>query len=44
MKQVDLSQYGIIGATVKAHNPSFEELFKEEINPALTGYEKGQET
>jgi phosphoenolpyruvate carboxykinase (ATP) len=29
---------------VIAHNPSYEELYKAEINPALTGYEKGQET
>ena len=27
-----------------AHNPSYEDLYKAEINPALTGYEKGQET
>ncbi len=44
MKELDLSQYGITGATVKAHNPSYEYLFKEETNPALTGYEKGQNT
>jgi phosphoenolpyruvate carboxykinase (ATP) len=44
MKQLDLTQYGITGATVKAYNPSYEELFKEEMNPALTGYEKGQLT
>ncbi len=44
MKQIDLSQYGITGATVKAYNPSYEYLYKEEMNPALTGYEKGQET
>ncbi len=44
MKALDLTQYGITGATVKAYNPSYEELFKEEMNPALTGYEKGQLT
>ncbi|MBQ7192296.1 MAG: phosphoenolpyruvate carboxykinase (ATP) [Paludibacteraceae bacterium] len=44
MKQIDLSQYGITGATVKAYNPSYEYLYKEEMNPALTGYAKGQET
>ena len=43
-KKLDLTQYGITGATVKAHNPSYDYLFKEETNPALTGYEKGQET
>lgn len=44
MKTLDLTQYGITGATVKAYNPSYEYLFKEETNPALTGYEKGQLT
>jgi len=44
MKTLDLTRYGITGATVKAYNPSYEELFKEEMNPALTGYEKGQLT
>ncbi len=44
MKTFDLTQYGITGATVKAYNPSYEYLFKEETNPALTGYEKGQLT
>ena len=43
-KKLDLTQYGITGATVKAHNPSYDYLFKEETNPKLTGYEKGQET
>ncbi len=44
MKNLDLTKYGIVGATVKAYNPSYEYLYKEETNPALTGYEKGQET
>ena len=44
MKQLDLTKYGITGATVKAYNPSYEELFKEEMNPNLTGFEKGQLT
>ncbi|MBR4710039.1 MAG: phosphoenolpyruvate carboxykinase (ATP) [Bacteroidaceae bacterium] len=44
MAKLDLTQYGITGSTVIAHNPSYEELYKAEINPALTGYEKGQET
>ena len=43
-KKLDLTQYGITGATVKAYNPSYDYLFKEETNPKLTGYEKGQET
>ncbi|MCQ2195479.1 MAG: phosphoenolpyruvate carboxykinase (ATP), partial [Paludibacteraceae bacterium] len=44
MANLDLTKYGITGSTVIAHNPSYEELFKAEINPALQGYEKGQET
>ncbi len=44
MANLDLSKYGITGSTVIAHNPSYEELFKAEVNPALEGYEKGQET
>ena len=43
-KKIDLTQYGITDAKVKAYNPSYDYLFKEETNPALTGYEKGQET
>ena len=44
MATVNLEQYGITGSTVIAHNPSYEELYKAEIDPALTGYEIGQET
>ena len=42
MKQLDLTKYGIIGSTVIAHNPSYEELFNAEVNPSLEGYEKGR--
>ena len=42
MSKIDLSKYGITGTTEIVHNPSYEELFKEETNPALEGYEKGQ--
>ena len=41
---LDLTKYGITGSTVIAHNPSYEELYKAEVNPALEGYEKGKET
>ena len=44
MKELDLTKYGITGATVIAHNPSYEYLFAEETKPELTGYDKGQET
>ncbi len=44
MATIDLSKYGISGVTEIVHNPSYEQLFTEETNPALTGYEVGQET
>ena len=44
MANVDLSQYGINGATEIIHNPSYEDLYKAEVDPSLTGYEKGQES
>ena len=43
MSTIDLSQYGITGAQVM-HNPSYDQLFNDETNPELTGYEKGQLT
>ena len=30
MATLDLTQYGITGSTVIAHNPSYEQLFAEE--------------
>ncbi len=44
MSTIDLTKYGITGATVIAHNPSYEELFKAETDSSLEGYEKGQNT
>ena len=44
MKNIDLSQYGITGATEIIYNPSYEFLFEEETKPDLTGYDKGQLT
>ena len=44
MAQIDLSKYGITGATEIIHNPSYEELFTAEMDPSLEGYEKGQLT
>ncbi len=43
MSTIDLTKYGITGAKV-IHNPSYDQLYKDETNPALTGYEKGQVT
>ncbi len=42
MAQIDLKQYGITGTPNLIHNPSYEALYEAEINPNLTGYEKGQ--
>ena len=44
MATLDLTQYGITGSTVIAHNPSYEQLFEEETKACLEGYEKGQNT
>ncbi|MBR2559866.1 MAG: phosphoenolpyruvate carboxykinase (ATP), partial [Firmicutes bacterium] len=44
MAQVDLSRYGITGATEIIHNPSYEFLFEEEMKPGLEGFDKGQLT
>jgi phosphoenolpyruvate carboxykinase (ATP) len=40
----DLEGMGITGVKQIYHNPSYEELFKMEMNPDLTGYDKGQLT
>ncbi|MBR6465748.1 MAG: phosphoenolpyruvate carboxykinase (ATP), partial [Bacteroidales bacterium] len=44
MAQIDLSKYGITGVKEIIYNPSYELLFKEEMKPELTGYDKGQLT
>ena len=41
---IDLKAYGITGVKEIVYNPSYEFLFKEEMNPNLTGYDKGQLT
>ena len=41
---LDLSKYGITGATEVVYNPSYETLFEEETKKDLEGYEKGQES
>ena len=43
MATLDLTKYGIEGAEV-IYNPSYEQLFEDETNPELTGFEKGQLT
>ena len=41
---IDLTKYGVNGATEIIHNPSYEFLFEEEMKKDLTGYDKGQLT
>ena len=40
MAKLDLTQYGITGSTVIAHNPSYETLFAEETK-ADKGWTRG---
>jgi hypothetical protein len=42
MKSLDLTKYGIKGTTEIVHNPSYEQLFKDETYPNLQGFERGQ--
>ncbi len=44
MATLDLSKYGITGATEIVHNPSYEVLFAEETKAGLEGFEAGQNT
>ncbi|MCR5006134.1 MAG: phosphoenolpyruvate carboxykinase (ATP) [Clostridiales bacterium] len=44
MAVVDLTKYGITGTTELIYNPSFEKLFEDEMDPNLTGFDKGQLT
>ncbi len=39
-----LAEYGITGAKDIFYNPSYDQLFKDEMDPALTGFDKGQLT
>ncbi len=41
MAQIDLSKYGITGATEIIRNPGYEELFEAEMDPSLEGFDKG---
>ena len=44
MTKLDLSKYGITDVKEIIHNPSYEQLFKDETDSNLQGFEKGQET
>ena len=43
-KSISLDQYGIQNVQEIIHNPSFDKLYNDELNPNLEGYEKGQLT
>jgi len=44
MKNLDLTKYGIQNVQEIVHNPSYEQLFEEEMSPNLKGFERGQLT
>jgi len=44
MAKLDLTKYGITGVKEVVHNPSYEQLFEEEMKADLTGFEKGKLT
>ncbi len=44
MANLDLTKYGIMNVQEIVHNPSYEQLFEEEMKPTLEGFEKGQLT
>ena len=41
MKKLDLEKYGILGVKEVVYNPSYETLFKDEMDPSLEGFDKG---
>ncbi|MGC4040623.1 MAG: phosphoenolpyruvate carboxykinase (ATP) [Flavobacterium sp.] len=41
-KSISLEKYGINNVQEIIHNPSYEQLYNDELNPNLIGYEKGQ--
>lgn len=40
MKKIDLTKYGITDVKEIVYNPSYEDLFKDEMDKNLEGYEK----
>ena len=42
MKKLDLTRYGITDTKEIVYNPSYELLFRDEMDPSLTGFDKGQ--
>jgi len=44
MANLDLSKYGITGDFEVVHNPSYETLYQDEMNPANEGFERAKLT
>ena len=44
MGNIDLTRYGITGTKEIVYNPSYESLYKDEMDPSLTGYDVGKES
>ena len=44
LNKLKLDQYGISGVQEVVYNPSYEQLYKEEMDPSLEGFEKGIES
>ena len=42
MAEIDLKKYGITDTVEIVYNPSFDYLYEAELDPSLTGYDKGQ--
>ena len=41
---IDLTKYGITDTAEIIYNPSYEDLYKDEMDPSLEGYDKGVNT
>ena len=41
MAKIDLTKYGITGTEEIIYNPSYEQLFEDEMDPSLEGFDKG---
>ena len=41
MANINLEKYGITGTKEIIYNPSYEQLFKDEMDPSLEGFDKG---
>ncbi|MBR4359603.1 MAG: phosphoenolpyruvate carboxykinase (ATP) [Clostridia bacterium] len=44
MANLDLTRYGITSTKEIVYNPSYELLYKDEMDPSLEGFDKGQES